>query len=309
MADYDPDKQSRDALNRGAGAYSTPGVDTREPEKPFTPSTAAPLVTFALRGIAPPSNLYVSQEDSLQLRCYNFIAGQTLQVFFRTLRPDGTVIQTSQTFQLAASQTIQSFTVNVEEGYLLGLLVSIGATGVAPHTFWVAVNVLRQASVQVLVSGYLTPGVFLGWPGGPMLLGRDGAGVLRSITGSTPAAGADISETVPSNTRWRLLSFRAQLTASATVANRQPKLTLDDGVNIFFTVDAAANQVAGAITINTWFPGCQPLAGISGDQIMPIPTDTFLSGGYRIRTSTTGIQVGDQWTAPQYEVLEWADQQ
>ena len=142
-----------------------------------------------------------------------------------------------------------------------------------------------------------------------MLLPRDGAGTLRSITGSTPAAGAEISETVPANTRWRLLSFRTQIVTAVAVASREPRLILDDGVNEFYRVDNGANIAASLTTVLVWAPSVPISAGIATDQIAPIPGDTWLGAGYRIRTLTAAIQAADQYSAPQYEVLEWIDQQ
>lgn len=304
-----PDTSKWDGLNRGAGAFSTPGVDPAFVPKDFVPRTAAPQVTFRTKDTEPPSTLYVSQEDSLQIRAFSYLAGQSLLVLLRTLRPDGTVFQTTQQFQLAAVQTLQTFTLNLEEGYLLGLLIAYQATGVAPHTNWLAVNLVRNASVQVLVSGSVTPGAFLGWPGGPMNMPRDGAGFIRSITGTVPAAGAEISETVPANLRWRLLAFRYSLTSAVAVANRETNLTMDDGVNIFVSDTSSTTQAASLTNIYSWMQNAQRQAAAQSALFtLPLP-DVYLEGGFRIRTSTTNIQAADQYTAPQYLVQEWFDNQ
>lgn len=60
------------------------------------------------------------------------------------------------------------------------------------------------------------------------------------IVGANPAAGAEVSETVPAGETWCLLGVRVTLVTSATVATRQPILTLDDGTNIFFENPAAS---------------------------------------------------------------------
>lgn len=306
MADQEYERLT---LNRGAGAFSTPGVDPKFVPTDFVPRPAAPLVTFKTKDTEPPSTLYVSQEDSLQIRVFSYLAGQSLNVLLRTLRPDGTVFETSQNFPLAAVQTLQTFQVNLEEGYLLGLLVAYNATGAAPHTNWIAVNLLRNGSVQVLVSGQLTPGAFLGWPGGPMLMPRDGAGVIRSITGSTPAAGAEINEVVPTNLRWNLLAFRYSLTTAVAVANRESNLTMDDGVNIFVTDVSSFTQAASLTETYAWMQNVQRQQGAQATVLtLPLPA-VLLEGGFRIRTSTTNLQAADQYTAPQYLVQEWFDNQ
>ena len=47
-----------------------------------------------------------------------------------------------------------------------------------------------------------------------------GEGYIRTVTGTDPAAGAEVSETVPTNAFWRLRMFSAVLVADANAANR-----------------------------------------------------------------------------------------
>jgi hypothetical protein len=84
----------------------------------------------------------------------------------------------------------------------------------------------------------------IAWPGSLLLSSLDVAGILRSITGTDPAAGAEISETVPTGARWRLRALAATLVTSATVANRTVSLRVDDGTTGYFGTDAAGTQPA-----------------------------------------------------------------
>lgn len=132
---------------------------------------------------------------------------------------------------------------------------------------------------------------------------------MRSITGTNPAAAAEISETVPVGSRWKFKGMRAVLTTSATVANRNVTLTIDDGTNTILSGGAVYNQAASA-AFTYWFaPGLTNSVQTSVIAQVPIPpTDTLiLPSGYRIRTLTGALQAGDDWGAPQYLVEEEVD--
>lgn len=138
--------------------------------------------------------------------------------------------------------------------------------------------------------------------------GNDGPGFIRTIAGATPAAGAEVAETVPAGTRWELLSFRARFVTSATVANRFPVLTLDDGTaNAFFEGGVLATaQTAGQTSRYTFAQGLN--AQINQTNFTgSLMNRAFLLVGYRIKTVTSGIQVGDQWDQISYLVREWRD--
>src|SRR6267154_5527200 len=81
--------------NRGAGAFSTPGVDTPAKAAAFESAAASPLVKFKFQGVEPPSNLYVTENDSIVGIISNSAVGMTVLVNTRILRRDG-VIQYSQ---------------------------------------------------------------------------------------------------------------------------------------------------------------------------------------------------------------------
>lgn len=136
----------------------------------------------------------------------------------------------------------------------------------------------------------------------------DGPGLIRSITGATPSAGAEISETVPAGARWELLTFLATFTASAAAATRNPTLRMDDGALIYFTAGDINSLTAGQAFKYCWSTGgaysaTAPRSTFAG----AIPIGLRLAAGHRIRTLTATIDVGDQYSAIQYLVREWRD--
>jgi hypothetical protein len=177
---------------------------------------------------------------------------------------------------------------------------------------YVTVDLVRGASaaggvMATLVAGAVSSLVRLSWPGSPLLSPLVGPGVLRTIVGTDPAAGAEISETVPAGARWLFRALRASLVTDATVANRAPVLVFDDGTNIYMTAavntnHAASNTIAyafGDVSLTASFTNAA--AQVSA------PSNILLAGGHRIRTVTGSIQAGDNWGAPVYSVEEWLE--
>jgi hypothetical protein len=315
VADFDPDKQSRDALNRGAGAYSTPGVDTHPPDKPFAPLTATPIVRFKLQDVDPPSPVYVRPFDALNLHVITLIAGgATVTFIVRILRADGQVIL--NTFVVTASTPGVGVNVpqNLPEGYLLSVIASGPNNTVRGQTF--AAATLRYLSALTgavvdnlpLFADYVTASTPVGWPAGEVSQPTDRNGHLRSITGTAPAAGAEINEVVPSTTRWRLLAFRYTLTTAVAAANRESNLQIDDGVNPYATETASFTQIASLAFIYSWSIGFTRQAALQSNLISSALPGFIVEAGHRIRTSTSNIQAADQYSAPQYLVEEWLTQ-
>jgi len=173
------------------------------------------------------------------------------------------------------------------------------------------VNVLLTMAgfrVMTLAQGYVAEGVDLVFPNGEVRSSLDGPGMLRSITGTDPAAGAEVSESVPTNARWRLLSVRATLVTSVAVANRLTRWIIDDGTNIFFYPDDNSWQGAGS-TVNRLLSSVQTRGTIGWDVNAMLPVHpVILFQGWRIRTVTENLQAGDDYSAPQLMVEEWIEE-
>ncbi len=131
-------------------------------------------------------------------------------------------------------------------------------------------------------------------------------GRLLSITGTDPAPNFDISETVPDRRRWRILSIRFTLVTDPTALTRVVRSYFDDGTNILIYLDTDQTQLA-SLTRNYNFIQLPIDPYTSGSQIyQPLPK-IILPSGYRYKTTTSNIQVGDNFSAPQMLVEEWID--
>jgi hypothetical protein len=269
-----------------------------------------PNVSFLTNQVPPSQYLYLQQNDLIGGFVLSNYAGATITAKYRYLTPKGEIKEGTFLFTTGVGAIGWSF--GLDECWLLGIQFTTGL-GSSPNAWaFVTVSVTRfstsvalQFGHTAIWEGYIFSVVSRGWPGQPAQNLTDGAGFLHSITGTTPAAGADISETVPANRRWNLLAFRSTLTASAAVANRNVTLVTDDGSNILFRGTSYVNQTAGQVQAYSALSSTPQPTAVSGDFLIVAPLPLPQKAAFRIRTSTTNLQAGDQWTAPQYLVQEW----
>ncbi len=262
--------------------------------------------------LAPPP-LWVTPDDILLLQCRNSLAGVQLQVSARLMGTDGRIETPQFTLSPTSDRTINSATQALYEGYLLGASVAaIGATVPTRGQTFATLKLQRQPAPsnlvhKVLGADYVSGTLALEWPYGRVIGSIEGPGILRSVLGTAPAAGADWTQTVPTSARWRVRGFTASLTTSAVAGTRQPQIQVTDGVNVLFTIDAANTLAASLTAAFSWVPGYPNTPLAVATRTTFIPLDLTLFAGWIIRASTVNIQAGDQWTAPRFAIEEWLE--
>jgi len=272
------------------------------PQLPVPPPASA---------IYQPSPVYLTGEEELRASSLANASGLGLTISGRILRPDGTISPIKFTHAPNSTRTIATTIVGLSEGWLLGLTVRATTGAPAFGQTWVLLELLRGGGgatdvVQTLGMGFVTANTPLNWPGGVNFLPTDGPGHLRSIVGTTPAAGAEISEVVPTGARWEFLAFRALFVTSAAVANRFPSFIVFDGSSGDYQNGAIVAQAASLSIKYHLAPGAPaPQLDGNNDLVIPAPVGIRLAAGFAINTGTANIQAGDQWSAIRYLVREW----
>lgn len=271
---------------------------------------AAPISTGAGRIIASPFQFVTSGEDNLRIACANSLTNVRLAIQGRRLTERGTVEPFAFTFTPTTDRTVTTQNFPLGVGAILNMTIfATGATPQIGQTF-VQAKLIRGFSgamivLGTLLQGYVTSSQELAWPGSPIVSSRDGGGYLRTITGTQPAAGSELLETVPANARWRLLAFRARLNASAAAGTRQAQLYTDDGTSAVVISGNPATIAPSGTATHFWTVGMpltvivSPSANLAGLSIEP-----DLLAGWHIGTITSSIAAGDQWLAPIYVVSE-----
>jgi hypothetical protein len=288
------------------------GAQFPQPAEDFQVRSATSLYQFLTKGVPPPCPCYVGVDDVLQVSLVWLIATTNALVNVRILRADGEIIPLSFVVQGigAGGRAIQRF--QLVEGFLLSCAATQTALGGITSQAYCTVALVRApfdivAQYEVLVTGNLSRIVPISYPQSPNQRETDGPGQPRSILIATPAAGADFTQTVPSSTRWRIVSLSATLTTAVAVANRNVDLVIDDGANVFAEISSGFSQVASLVNDYTWMDGGVAQAAFDNIVALPLPSQMFLPPTFRIRSETTGIQPADQWSAITMLVQQWID--
>ena len=260
--------------------------------------------------VAPPMALYVTQEDQLRIQTVNFAASASLEVSARILLPDGQIVPIRRIIALVSTRSTEAFLFPLPEGWLLTVMMNAFGTTINRGETFVQAQLVRGtttdlSSVYMLFSGYLTSTESVSWPGGSQLSSFEGRGNIRSITGTNPAVGVEISETVPTNAIWRLVSVRFSLITDGTGVARKVTLSLDDGTNEFARLEPFATQAISTTIIYTWASGASYAGVGTNGQSIALPVNIYLREAFRIATATSTLAAGDNFSAPQYLVEEW----
>src|SRR3974377_1273972 len=138
-------------------------------------------------------------EHLLEIDSLNSAAGVTLTIAGEVLTEGLALIPFVFTHVPNTNRTIATTRVSVPGGWLARLRVSASAGApIQGQCFvWIRAALGQGGAVLTIgdiTSGYLTANTPLAWPGPHPHTPLDGAGAVRSITGSTPAAGGGVSE-------------------------------------------------------------------------------------------------------------------
>ena len=256
--------------------------------------------------------VFLTGDDNLQVSSWNSLTGVTVTIVGRLLGLDGDSRPFVHIHTPNTDRTIATIVRKLGEGWLTecSAFVSAGAP-IIGQTF-IRIQIVRglDAATQALATlaaDYITAVQPLGWPGSPIRRSVDGRGAIRSVTGTDPAVNVEISESVPTGARWRLLAFFARFVTDATVANRMPILTIDDGTNVLLQSDPPEAQTANQGFGWVGMPAGERLVSVWDTKHWVLPSDVRLLAGHRIRTVVGNRQIGDNGGAAQLLVEEWLE--
>lgn len=262
--------------------------------------------------IKPDYGFYVQSDDRIACVVLSSVASLVVRFSGYYLSAKGEVneyaIDVTPTSDRAATSQIQS----IGEGFILSCRTSLVSGNANRGQCYVRAGIQRNTGTPVLplarlLAGYLTDDYTPSFPFGKIEGPLEGPGNIRSITGTDPAAGAEVSETVPTGARWRVHVLNVQLVSDLTVATREVQIVMDDGTTIVHRQPSGIGQIA-SLTIPYFFSNAGAAQGASQNQVRslvfpPLP----MLAGYRIRTVTTALQAGDNHAAPQLLIEEWIE--
>jgi hypothetical protein len=272
-------------------------------------SAAVPLIAGGAPG---PLSVYMNQDLNLRLTAFNSAAGVTLTVTTLLWDAERGLQKSSETIPLTTARLINTRTILAGEGWLLGVQVVASAGTPRRGQCFARVEVIlgTGAAAQSLVTvlqGYVLDTSGLSYPGSPLEASTSGRGFVYGFNGTDPAAGVEISEQVPTNARWRLISMAYLLVASAAVANRIPILSINGGSGPVYQV---ATGIAVTASQTAQYRAASGVPFLTIDTLrytLPLPVDLFLSQDCIISTLTTALDAGDNYSLPRLLVEEWIE--
>lgn len=251
--------------------------------------------------------LWVDSRDLIAATAWNSKANVRICITGRHLSPTGIISHIETHFTPTADRVNYQWLQRTSAGWLLSVAGYADQNEPQRGQTYLRLGIHREGELAALLAmDYLIGRNSVFWPGGQHRPTVGGFGAVRAITGTDPAAGAEISETVPSSAVWRLRSIAAELVTSAAGAARVIYLEIDDGTNTLHRYYNPTTQDTSKTRQHYWTPGNTFFTYASGQGYQyGIAPDIILHPGYRFRTSTVNLDAGDNWGPPYYQIEEW----
>lgn len=280
--------------------------------RPLPPGIlGAPTGIGSQAGIASPFQFATTGEERLRVTSFNALTGVRVAIQGRRLDERAEIMPFARTHTPNTNRTKKTDEYDLGLGALLNLAVFADQGAPLWGQTYVIAQLIRGVGatgvvLATIVQGCITTEQTLAWPGSPLQNAMESGGYVRTITGTTPALGADISETVPTGAEWQLLLLQAQLTTSATAGNRIPVLQFSPH-GLQLAVTAAPTTIGPSAQGTFNWEVSMPLASpvTAGVNIAGIPTELRLGAAGSFFIQTTALAAGDQWGAPRFLLREW----
>lgn len=277
----------------------------------FQVHTIKPDVRFLIRGVQPPSSVYVTTDDDLVIACATSQTGEAVTVSYRLLRADGQIVLGQGVIRPASDRSLKVHSESLCEGFLLSVSCKAAVATTRGQTF--ARIFLSNPSLgggqpsYMLMSDYVTTAMAPAFPNGRQLAPTEGPGNIVTQAIANPGAGNDWFFAVFPNARWRLICFEAQFVASAAAGIRVPAFEVNVGARPAFRGGAAAGVAPGATLV---YSGAAMPANATPATLvanMPIPPGIFLLPGGTFQVNTENLDVADNWFGVTLHAEEWLD--
>ena len=125
-------------------------VAATEADSGVPSATTLPEVSFLTTRIPPPAPLYLTREDVVQVELYNSVSNAAISVGARFLRPDGVIVPVVRDFRPTADRSRNVFTLDLGEGYLLGLHFGTSAVTQPGQAYALEGTLLEACNCNVL---------------------------------------------------------------------------------------------------------------------------------------------------------------
>lgn len=256
-----------------------------------------PLITFQSQNILPPSAIYVGPNDSIFLQVFCPTISTTVNLYWRFLRPDGTLMVNSDAFNVTPTGGgVFTTSIPPSEGFLLSMVASGLAMSRGQCFIRAFLNPggLQSAPLfpHLFLQGYVSVVDAVAFPQSPLESSLTGRGWLRDLSGPGGAGIVPVIA-VPAGVHWLLRAARYNVTTDAVVGNRFAALSIIDptATRTFVQWAPAAIPATTAMIFN-FAPGAQATSNVS-EQTAGAPADLIVPAGWSIAGRMFNQDPGD----------------
>lgn len=249
-----------------------------------------------------PVRLPVTRGDQLVALLKHFSAARTFTITALLEEEGGRLNVVQQDGVTDAAAITTAVALNLPKGALLAATIEGTETGTQPGSVYGRL-VLRRGALStspqtyLLAEGYISPRSSVNWPfptGRSPLFERPN---LFNQSVANPAAGADWTLTPSSTANVRLMTVTFKLTTDATVSTRDVFLELvDASANVLSRISLNQAQGASLARDYNFATGLGHVGDVQGGSFWGALWDVWMQPNFVVRTSTTNIQAGDQFS-------------
>lgn len=282
------------------------------PERDVQSLRPAHSVGFNIATAGPPSNLYVTVNDLLQVMLMGISAAPVL-VDVRILTADGQIVIQEETISAPANRTRNFFTFRLPEGFILSVSVGPQSVALPRGTLYAQIALVRSQApavqyTYILAQGYIGLLAPIYWPNSRSDFSTYEQGLPTSLNQAAPGAGLDWSFTPVVQLRSLLQSMQCTLTTSAAAGTRQVVIQISQAGNIIFTAPAPSSQAPSLAVTYNFTPGVTSIPTAGGVCVTEMPNEVTINSNFTISTVTGGLLAGDQWGIIKVGTMDWLDQ-
>lgn len=181
----------------------------------------------------------------------------------------------------------------------IAIIVSDDSTTLSQNSVYVELNLSVEGTSFIhLLKGYLGVNQSLGWPDSPAVAPLQTRGQASIVASSDPAAGAEITQSIGASIWVLLKSLSFTLVTDGTQTDRRVALEILVANIRIALLPAPSIQAFSRSQAYTWADGASNIQDIDGlTQVSALPRDLLLGPGNIIRTVTTGLEPGDNFSA------------
>lgn len=284
------------------------------PEDTFEIHTATPAVRFITQAAQPPSNLYISMGEALQINAASSQANEAITVTYRLLLANGSLHSGQFVMQVTSNRAVNTHSEQLAEGYLLSVSCQAASATTRGQTF--ARLFITKTAIgagvpsYVLMSDYVTNQITAGFPNGRVLAPSEGPGNIRGIASSVLVANQEWVFACPTNARWRPISIDGQLQTDATAGTRSSFLDVTvSGLGMWSLAMVTAQGPSTTTNVNITSGVTNFADTVAGKtyKALPMPTGLFVLAGGQLNSATTFVGPSDIWLGVNMQVEEWLD--